>query len=270
MMTDPYTTRTESYSTESPRSTESPLGPSGSTTDTVKSEGRRVADDAAQGGKHVANVAANEASNVAQEAKDQARSLLGEAGSQLSTQASQQKDSLVSWLRTLADELRSMADSARQGSDGAEGQSAQSGVATTLAERGADYAHRTASWLGDREPRAVFDEVGGFARRRPGTFLLIAAAGGVLVGRLTRGLTAGHDDDAYTGGHTGNGYAADRYTGNRYADTAVVSQEATGEPLSGDGDSWAAGPAAGEWPVTTPAEGDAGSSEATRYPEAGR
>jgi len=75
-------------------------------------------------------------------------------------------------------------------------QSSQAGVAIGLAERGADVALRTASWLSDREPSAVLEEVGSFARRRrPGTFLVMAAAAGVLVGRLTRGMTAGTDDE---------------------------------------------------------------------------
>jgi ElaB/YqjD/DUF883 family membrane-anchored ribosome-binding protein len=153
----------------------------------AKSEGARVAGDAAEGGKHVAKVAAHEASSVAGEAKDQARSLLSQAGSELSTQASTQMDHLVTWLRQLADELRSMSHST-SGSEGPQ-------VATGLAERGADLADQAAGWLGDHEPRAVFDEVGSFARRRPGTFLLVAAGAGLLVGRLTRGLAAGADDD---------------------------------------------------------------------------
>jgi hypothetical protein len=188
IMTDPYVPQ---HAPSSPTT-------SGSTTDTLKGEGRRVADDAAQGTKHVAGVAANEAASVADEAKHQARSLWSQTSSQLSSQAADQKDTLVSWLRDLADELSSMADSSRRGTNGSQAASSgQAGVASGLAQRGADYAHRTASWLSDREPSAVFDEVGSFARRRPGAFLALAAAAGIVVGRLTRGLTAGQDDDDY-------------------------------------------------------------------------
>jgi len=161
---------------------------SGSTADVAKNQGHRVAGGAPQGGKHVAKVATHEASSVAGEAKDQARSLLSQAGSELSSQASSQKDNLVSWLHQLADELRSMAQS-NTGSDSPQ-------IATGIADRGADLAEQVAGWLGDREPRGVFDEVGSFARRRPGTFLLVAAGAGLLVGRLTRGLAAGADDDS--------------------------------------------------------------------------
>ena len=62
-----------------------------------------MADDAARGTKQVAGVAADEATSVAQEAKDQARSLWDQTSSQLSSQAADQKDTLVSWLRNLAD-----------------------------------------------------------------------------------------------------------------------------------------------------------------------
>jgi hypothetical protein len=187
-MTDPYVPQ---------HASSSPTTESGSTTDTVKSEGRRVADDAARGTKQVAGVAATEAASVAQEAKDQARSLWDQTSSQLSSQAADQKETLVSWLRNLADELSSMADAAPRGSNGSEAASSgQAGVATGFAQRGADYAQRTASWLGDREPSAVLDEVGSFARRRPGAFLALAAAAGIVVGRLTRGLTSSQGDDS--------------------------------------------------------------------------
>jgi hypothetical protein len=188
IMTDPYVQQTDLR-------TPDPVTEDQSTADVVKSQGRQVADDAAEGGKHVAQVAAGEASSVAREATDQARSLMDQASSQLSAQAADQKQTLVSWLRTLADELQAMAGATGSSANAVAEQPSQSGVATGLAERGAEYAHRTASWLDDREPSAVLSEVGSFARRRPGTFLVIAAAAGVLVGRLTRGLVAGTDDD---------------------------------------------------------------------------
>jgi ElaB/YqjD/DUF883 family membrane-anchored ribosome-binding protein len=215
----------------------------GSTTDVAKSEGRRVAGDVAEGGKHVAQVAAHEASSVAGEAKDQARSLLSQAGSELSSQASSQKDHLVTWLNQLADELRLMAQST-SGSEAPQ-------IATGIAERGADLAQQTAGWLGDREPRAVFDEVGSFARRRPGTFLLIAAAAGMLVGRLTRGLAAGPDDDA--------DQAQQRHLVT--PDIPVAGTYNTTSTYNTNGgavaaDSWAGGPAVeDQW--ATPASGTA-------------
>jgi hypothetical protein len=169
-----------------------------------------VADDATEGGKHVARVAADEAASVADEAKTQARSLWEQASSQLSNQAADQKSTLVSWLRGLAEELRSMADAPRRDPLAYGSPSAGApGFATGLADRGASYARSAASWLDDREPSAILDEVGSFARRRPGTFLVIAAVAGVVAGRLTRGLTAGEDGNEGRLGGSGDRYAGE-------------------------------------------------------------
>jgi hypothetical protein len=51
-----------------------------------------------------------------------------------------------------------------------------------------------ATFLQNREPADLLDEVRSFARRRPGTFLLGAALAGVLAGRLTSGVKAAHAD----------------------------------------------------------------------------
>ena len=216
-MTDPYvsqpasTPTDPSVTTATERATEVSRPESGSSADVVKSQSRMVADDAAEGGKRVARVAADEAATVADEAKNQARSLWEQASSQLSNQAADQKSTLASWLRGLAEELRSMADASQRDLVAYGSPSAGTpGFATGLADRGADYARSAASWLDDREPSAVLDEVGSFARRRPGTFLVIAATAGVVAGRLTRGLTAGEDD--HEGRREGGG---DRYAGER-------------------------------------------------------
>jgi hypothetical protein len=48
--------------------------------------------------------------------------------------------------------------------------------------------------LQNREPAQLLDDVRSFARRKPGLFLLGAAAAGVLAGRLTSGVKAAHSD----------------------------------------------------------------------------
>jgi hypothetical protein len=259
----------------------------GSTTDTVSTEGRRVASDAAESSKQVGRVAKDEAASVAQEAKSQARSLVSQASSQLSDQAATQKDSLVTWLHSMADELRAMVDGVQSQriEDGSE--SSQPGYARDLAERGADYAQRTASWLEDRQPNDIFQEVGKFARRRPGAFLLIAATAGVVVGRLTKGLTAASSDDSgpsqssqfgSTGGYgtTGygypatTGYAAPATTGYATGTTGYEGVSSTGlrqDPLGVAGEADVVVPASGttSLPSTTPSSVEAGG-----YAEDGR
>ena len=233
-MTDPYVSQPASSPTDPSvrTATEGATGvsmpASGSSADVVKSQSRMVADDAAEGGKRVARVAADEAATVADEAKNQARSLWEQASSQLSNQAADQKSTLASWLRGLAEELRSMADASQRDLVAYGPSSAgMPGFATGLADRGANYARSAASWLDDREPSAILDEVSSFARRRPGTFLVIAATAGVVAGRLTRGLTAGEDD--HEGRREGGG---DRYAGERRviaADVTARSRNTAGD-----------------------------------------
>ncbi|HEU5266877.1 MAG TPA: hypothetical protein VFU35_09250 [Jatrophihabitans sp.] len=144
--------------------------------------------DSAQAGKQaageVAQTATDKAKDVAQEAKTQARNIAGQAQDQLREQASNQHRNLVSTLRSLGDQLNSMAD-----------RSDESGPATDLVGEAGSRAHNVASWLDEREPAQLLDELRSFARRKPGVFLLGALAAGVVAGRLTRGVVAAHQDD---------------------------------------------------------------------------
>jgi hypothetical protein len=93
--------------------------------------------------------------------------------------------------------------------------------------------------LQNREPAELLEEVRRFARRKPGLFLLGAAAAGVLAGRLTSGVKAAHSDTGSTGGTytpqtnyvdptpTYSDYPA---TGT-YAGTAGTTGTAGGAPL---------------------------------------
>ncbi len=92
---------------------------------------------------------------------------------------------MASGLHSLSDELHSMAKG-----------STEQGVAADLAREAADRTRAIAAWLEDREPGQLVDEVKSFARERPGAFLGIAAAAGVLVGRLGRGLKEGEPQPA--------------------------------------------------------------------------
>ena len=53
-----------------------------------------------------------------------------------------------------------------------------------------------AEFIENRQPSELLEEVRRFARRRPGTFLLGAAAIGFLGGRLTRGIADEARDDS--------------------------------------------------------------------------
>jgi len=163
-----------------------------STTEVAKEQTRSVGADAKEGGRHVAGVAKEETRNVAGEAKNQARDLWQQTRSELVDQSSQQQDRVASGLRSLADELSSMARSSQE-----------QGLASELADRGAEQAHRMARYLDEREPGSLLEEVRRFARNRPGTFLAVAAGVGVAAGRLSRGMMPEHDDDDHVGGPSG-------------------------------------------------------------------
>lgn len=166
-----------------PGGTTQPIGEA-STRDVAKEEARGVAQDAADGGKQTAETAKQQAAEVANEARSQARALIDQTREQLTEQGSAQQERAASGLHALADELTGMV----------KGDGPQSGVVSDLTQEASDRVRYVAQWLETREPADVINEVRGFARRRPGAFLLSAAAVGFLGGRLTRSLAADSSD----------------------------------------------------------------------------
>ena len=155
-------------------------GSSPSTTQVAKDQAGEVGGTAAEAGQQVAGVAKEQAANVAGQAKYEAKNLMGQTREELTSQAGAQQQRAAFGLRSLGNELQSMSSN----SDG-------DGPATEAARQAAVRINSAASWLEAREPGQVLSEVQRFARQRPGAFLGLAAAAGLLAGRLTRGLTAG-------------------------------------------------------------------------------
>jgi len=170
--------------------------PPSSTTQAVRDEAANVGQTVREAGGQVAGTATEQAKEVVSEARRQARDLVGEARQQVRGQASTQQQQAADRIRSLADELREMAE-----------KSGQSGLAAELAQQASDRAYGFASWLEQREPGDLIEEVRAYARRRPGTFLFGAALAGVVAGRLTRGL-AGGQQRKDTGLPTTYGYAS--------------------------------------------------------------
>jgi hypothetical protein len=139
-------------------------------------------------GKHVAGVAGEQAGQVASEATQQVKQLVQQTRGELTEQAATQQKRVASGLRSLSKELSTMA----QGSE-------QPGMAADLAQQAGERANAVASWLEEREPGHVVEEITRFARQRPGAFLALAAGAGFLVGRLGRGLKAASDDSNDSG-----------------------------------------------------------------------
>ena len=159
------------------------------TVETAKSEAANIKDTAAGAASGVKDVAKSEVSNVAGEAKYQARNLVDQTRSELRGQAGNQQTRLAAKLNSWASELGSMG-----------AKSDDSGPMSDLAQEASRRVGEISHWLDNHEPGDLLDEVKRFARRRPGTFLALAAAAGVVAGRLTRGAVAANtsvdSDDA--------------------------------------------------------------------------
>jgi hypothetical protein len=124
--------------------------------------------------------AAHEAQGVKQEFGTQARRLMDQAGSEVKGQAAEQQSRAASGLRGVSSQLRKMAEN----SDG-------QGMAVDLVSQAASRVDGAASWLDERDPSDLLEEVKSFARRSPGVFIAVAVGLGVLAGRLTRALVSG-------------------------------------------------------------------------------
>jgi hypothetical protein len=171
-MTDPTGGHNPSYRQEEPQSTP----------EAAKQEAAGVARAAAERGAQVGDTAGEQARRVASETARQARDLVREGRGQLVEQAKEGQRKAASSLHTLADQLRDMAE-----------KNEGDGLVPEVVHQAAERTRGVATWLDEREPGALLDEVRAFARRRPGVFLAGAAFAGVLVGRLTRGAVAGND-----------------------------------------------------------------------------
>lgn len=226
-------------------------GTASSRTDAAKDEAADVARTAADSAQNVAQTAKEEAANVASEAKSNAQDLLYQAKSGLTSEAATQQQKAAEGIRNISGQLHSMASAPDQ-----------QGVAGDLVRQAAERTSSIATWLENREPGDLLNEVQRFARNRPGTFLLLAAGAGVLAGRLTRGLTAGAPESS---GSTGSGAAglSGQPSGN-------------GFPAAGYADRYSQPPAAGgtvppppvqlPGPATTTAGYDGG-APGSSYPE---
>ena len=140
--------------------------------------------EAGAAGHRVADTAKEEARNVGSEAKYQARRLADRVGSEVRSQASTQQQRAAGGLRNVGSQFSEMAATS------------QSGFARDIVENVGSRADSVASWLEQREPQDLLEEVKGFARRRPGVFLAIAAGVGVVIGRLTRSLATPSDSSS--------------------------------------------------------------------------
>ena len=204
--------------------TEGGSGGDQKTTEVAKEQAADLKQGTVEAGQHVASVAKEQATNVTAEAGRQAKDLLGQARSELSQQASAQQQRVADGLRSLSQQLHSMSE-----------HSDEPGIAADLAKQGAHVTEQAASWFDGGDPGAMLNEVRSFARRRPGTFLLMAAGAGLVAGRLTRGLKdeASSDSDGSDQGSAGGQAGLTSGTTGIGSFTAPGTAELTSGGLAG-------------------------------------
>jgi len=179
-----------------------------STADTAREQGREVAGQGVEGAKQVASIGMEQAKEVTAEGGRQAKGLLDQARSELMEQAASQQERAADQLQALSHDLGSMAS-----------KSGEEGLAKDLAQQASRRIGRVAEWLQQRDPQSLVQELRGFARDKPGTFLAVAAGLGLVAGRATRGGTAGAPEQ---GGSTSPDYPAEPAAGEDADPAAAV------------------------------------------------
>lgn len=156
----------------------------------AKQEGQQLAADAREQAGEVADTARQSAAEVAEEAKHQAADLAEDARRQLHDQARQQTDHLGDAIQDLGHKLHALAD----------GRTDETGQVGDYAGRVADQVDRIGGRVQELGFDGTVDELQRFARRRPGVFLLGAAAAGFAVSRLGRGAKDAQQQQPEGGG----------------------------------------------------------------------
>jgi uncharacterized phage infection (PIP) family protein YhgE len=212
------------HSIDAPPPTTSGATGGGTATDTkemAKGEALNVKDTAVQAGSQVASTATDQAKQVAQETQRQAKDLLEQGRSQVKDQLVSQQQKAGQGLSSIAQELRALADGSSEGAPG---------PARDLLQQASSMVENFAGKLQNREPADLLDEVRSFARRKPGMFLLGAAAAGILAGRLTSGVKAAHSDSGTSAG-SANGFQGQ----SNYVDPAPAYRAPTATPAPAAG-----------------------------------
>jgi hypothetical protein len=139
----------------------------------------RVASDVADSAKGVASEAAHQAGDVIVQAKQEVASLVDQARRELQVQLEVKGAEAAGGLRTLSSQLQALAS----------GHPDEAGPLAGRVRDAQQVVHHLADRLEHGGSQGVVQDVTGFARRRPGTFLLGAVVAGFAVGRLLRAGT---------------------------------------------------------------------------------
>jgi len=179
---------------------------------------RAATEEASTQAKQVATEVKDQAREVATEVRDQAQDLLQRAQSELRTQAQTRTEHAVQSLRSMGDQLQAVE----------EGRVEDAKPLLEYAGRARQRVQDLADRLEQRGFEGAVQDMSGFARRRPGTFLLGCAATGFVLTRLMRsapnGDSGGNGMQSHTSTTSWTGY------GERSEDITLPSRPPV-EPL---------------------------------------
>jgi hypothetical protein len=165
---------------------------SGAVAEEATQEARQLAETAKDQATTVARNATEQVGVVASEAKEQAENVMRYTRGQLRAQADEQAAKVAGSLHRFSDELRALA----------EGRVDEAGTARRYLQEMGGQLDQFAQRVDTRGYQGVVDDMQGFARRRPGAFLAIAAGAGFLAGRLFRSVK----DEQDAGGTESTGF----------------------------------------------------------------
>jgi hypothetical protein len=145
--------------------------------DQAKEQASQAGGAAAQQAGAVAGTAKEQAGQVVSDARAHAQDLMDQTTSQVGAQADEQTQRLSGNLKMLSEHFSTMASSGEPGS-----------TAHTLVDEASRRTADLSSYLDGRQFGEIINDVKGFARQRPGAFILGSAIAGLMVGRLGRAV----------------------------------------------------------------------------------
>ena len=154
---------------------------------TAKAQGQQVVRSTAEQASQVATTAKEQAAEVSTQVSDQVGTLLEETKTRLEEQAATGASRLGGQLQRLGEEALALSDGRTAEAPTVQGYVKR--AAATLLDA-ADRAYGLSDDVQTRGIGGVLADVQTFARRRPGAFLLGAAAVGVFAGRAVRAAKA--------------------------------------------------------------------------------
>jgi len=163
-------------------------------TATAQETAKTAADQASQVGgaatsaaSDVAGTAAAATGDVASTAKEQAANVVGESIEQAKDLAGQARDTVAEQLRSqserLTGQLQSLSGQLKEGDT--------SGIVGQVLTEAGQRLPALADHVQQAGPEGGLADLRSYARPNPGSFLLGAAAAGLVTGRLVKGMTSG-------------------------------------------------------------------------------